>query len=90
MKRNFRFVLPSINVGVAIFLMLAESRHASATTPMPVETHLRVWINAPVVLVHNFILLVWDKVVVANCSVASIETCYSVTAVLSKIGFLGV
>lgn len=89
MRQKLRFILPSIGLLLSLALMLAESRHRSAVTPMPAETHFRVWINAPVSIVHSLFLSLWDRSVVANCSAVHADTCDSITTFVSKLAFLG-
>jgi len=89
MLRRPRIILPCINVaGVAVVLALANVQTSHRGGVGPPQVAFSYMIEAPAALFRKFVVSLWDSAVAANCSVVSIETCYSAGGILGNCVFL--
>ena len=92
MALRLRFVLPVVNVlGGSALLIYAALRpgRGDGISPGPQPAVLCYLINAPASVFRNFAISAWDRLVVANCSAANTEACYSVGRIVEVGLFLG-
>ena len=91
MGLRFRFVLPAVNVVGAASLLIYGGLHpvrGNGIGPGPTSTVICYLIDAPAALLQNVVVLLWDRLIIENCSLANTETCYSVGKIVELCLFI--
>ena len=87
---RLRIVLPSINmIGVAVIILRENLQGRPAGMGFrSLQEVVCYWINAPANMLRNVVMSIWDRLIVANCSLARTETCYSIARIVDVGVFL--